>query len=172
MKTVVINFILLMSLATLSAFPQQATTQDSLLDHMVGKWVLQGIIAGKETTHDIITEWVLGHQYVQIKEVSREKDVNGKPIYEAIVFICWEQKLNRYSCLWLDNTGNGGLSNKAVGHAKANSDKIGLLFKDTDGSLFHTTFAYNRNTDTWQWFMDNEVNGKLQPFALVKLIRR
>jgi hypothetical protein len=32
------------------------TFQDSLLEHMTGMWVLQGTIAGKETTHDIVTE--------------------------------------------------------------------------------------------------------------------
>ena len=118
----------LIGLSPLSALAQQTTAQDSLLDRMVGKWVLQGTIAGSETTHDIIMEWVLGHQYVQLKEVSHEKDMNGNPLYEAIVFICWEQKLNQYSCLWLDNTGNGGLSTQAVGHAKAKQkEKIQIL---------------------------------------------
>jgi len=93
-------------------------------------------------------------------------------MYEAIVFICWEQKLNEYSCLWLDNTGNGGLSNQAIGHAKSNGDNIEFLFKGIDGSLFHTTFAYIKNTDTWKWLMDGEENGKLQPFARVKLTRK
>lgn len=171
MKTILIKIFLLLGLTPLSALAQQTTSQDSLLDHMVGKWVLQGTIAGKETSHDIITEWVLDHQYVQLKEVSREKDMNGKPLYEAIVFICWGQKLNQYSCLWLDNTGNGGLSTQAIGHAKANGDKIELLFKGVDSSLFHTTFTYNRDTDTWQWLMDGEEDGKLQPFTRVKLTR-
>jgi hypothetical protein len=171
MKTIFIIIILLIGLTPCSVLAQQTTSQDSLLNRMVGKWVLQGTIAGKETTHDIIAEWVLDHQYVQLKEVSREKDMNGKPIYEAIVFICWEHKLNQYSCLWLDNTGNGGLSPQAVGHSKANGDKIELLFNGADGSLFHTTFIYNKDSDTWQWLMDGEENGKLQPFTRVKLTK-
>lgn len=171
MKAIIIKFFLLISLAPLYALAQQATSQDSLLDRMVGKWILRGTIAGSETTHDISTEWVLGHQYVQLKEVSREKDINGKPLYEAIVFICWEEKLMQYSCLWLDNTGNSGLSPQAVGHAKQNGDRIELLFKGIDDSPFHTIFIYNKDTDTWQWLMDGEENGKLQPFARVKLTR-
>lgn len=172
MKTILIKIFLLIGLTPFTALAQQTTSQDSLLEHMVGKWVLQGTIAGKETTHDINSEWVLHHQYIQLEEVSHEKDISGKPLYEAIVFICWEQKLNQYSCLWLDNTGNGGLSTQAIGHAKANGDNIGLLFKGVDGSLFHTTFAYNKDTDTWQWLMDGDENGKLQPFARVKLTRQ
>ena len=30
-----------------------------LLDHLAGQWVLQGTIAGKQTTHDVQAEWVL-----------------------------------------------------------------------------------------------------------------
>jgi len=172
MKTVLLRIILLFVLAPFSALAQQTTSQDSLLNQLTGKWVLHGTIDGNETTHDIVTEWVLDHEYLQMKEVSREKDSNGKSIYDAIVFICWEQKLNQYSCLWLDNTGNGGLSTQAIGHAKANGDRIELLFKGADGSLFHTTFGYNKETDSWQWLMDAEVNGKLIPFARVKLTRK
>lgn len=164
--------ILLVCLAPLITSAQQPTAQDSLLDRMIGEWVLQGTIAERETIHDVIIDWVLGHQYVRIKETSREKDLNGNPLYEATVFICWEQRLNQYSCLWLDNTGNGGLSSQAIAHAGANGDKIELLFKAVEGSLFHTTFAYNRDADTWRWIMDGEENGKLQPFARVMLIRK
>jgi len=70
---------------------QQTTFQDTLLDHFIGNWVLQGTIEGKETTHDVVAEWVLGHQYVQFHEVSREKKSRGEPAYEATVFIGWDQ---------------------------------------------------------------------------------
>lgn len=159
----------------LFSFPasaQQPSFQDPLLDHLIGKWVLQGTIAGKETTHDINFEWVLGHQYVRFHEVSREKDAKGKPEYEAIVFIGWDQPSNRYACLWLDNTGGGGLSAQAIGHATRSGDEIAFLFKGSDGSLFHTTFAYSKGTGTWQWLMDGEEGGKLQPFARVRLTKK
>lgn len=172
MKSILLKFILFIVLMPFSAMAQQTTTQDSLLDRIAGEWMLKGTIDGSETTHDIVAMWVLDHQYIQLKEVSREKDLNGKPLYEAIVYICWEQKFSQYSCLWLDNTGNSGLSTQAVGHAKANNDKIAFLFKGVDGSIFHTTFAYNKKADNWQWQMDSEENGKLQPFALVKLTRK
>ena len=74
-------------LVALPASAQQLTLQDPLLDHLVGKWVLRGTIEGRETTHDIIAEWVLGHQYVRLHEVSREKNAQSQAAYEAIVFI-------------------------------------------------------------------------------------
>jgi len=171
MKTTMKIFLLIV----LISFPvsaQQTTFQDSLLDHLIGKWVLQGTIAGKETTHDIVAEWVLGHQYVQLHEVSHEKNVASEAMYEAIVFIGWDQPSTQYACLWLDVTGGGGLSAQAIGHGKRSSDKIAFLFNGSDGSIFHTTFVYDRGADTWQWLMEGEENGKLQPFARVKIVRK
>ena len=150
---------------------QQTSFQDSLLDRMTGKWMLQGTIAGQNTTHDVTVEWVLAHNYLQIHEVSREKDVQGAARYEAIVYIGWDKPTKQYQCLWLDLTMGGGLSAQAIGHGKRDGDRIPFLFKGVDGSLFHTTFAYDKSTDTWQWLMDGEENGKPQPFARLKLTR-
>lgn len=155
-----------------TASAQAPPVADAMLDHLTGNWVLQGTIAGKETTHDIVSDWVLGHEYVRLHEVSREKDAKGQPAYEAIVFIGLDQPSNQYACLWLDTTGGGGLSGQAIGHAKRSGEEIALLFKDSDGSTFHTTFAYSKSTDTWQWSLDGEEGGKLRPFARVKLTRK
>ena len=143
-----------------------------MLDHLIGKWVLHGTIQGRETTHDVVSEWVLGHQYVRLHEVSREKNAKGQAEYEAIVFIGWDQASSEYACLWLDTTGGGGISPQAIGHAKRAGNEITFLFNYKDGGSFHTTFAYNKSTDTWQWLMDGEEGGKLQPFARVKLTKR
>jgi len=58
-----------------------------------------------------------------------------------------------------------------IGEAKQNGDKIEFVFKFKDATQFHTTFSYDRDADTWQWIMDGEENGKLQPFARVKLTK-
>jgi len=165
------NILALSILVSFTVLAQQPTFQDTLLDHLTGKWVLQGTIAGQETTHDITVEWVLGHQYVRLYELSREKDANGQAMYEAIVFIGWDQPAGQYACLWLDSTGGGGLSAQAIGHAKPNGDEIAFLFNGSDGSIFHTTFAYSKSTDSWQWLMNSEEGGLLQPLARVRLTR-
>src|SRR6202790_5763841 len=96
-------------MTSFSASAQQPTAKDPLLDRLTGSWILQGTIAGHETTHDIESEWVLNHEYVRLHETSREKNVQGQPAYEAIVFIEWDESSNEYRCLWLDSTGGGGL---------------------------------------------------------------
>lgn len=158
----------LLLLFSLLAAAQSPSFQDPLLDHMIGKWVLQGTIGGRDTTHDVVVEWVLDHQYVRLHEVSREQTGKGQPAYEAIVFIGWDQPSGGYACLWLDSTGGGGLSAQAIGHAKRSGDEIAFLFRTKD-SVFHTTFVYSKGTNTWEWLMDDEEGGKLQPFARVKL---
>ena len=171
MKTA-LRVIALCFLISLPAAAQQQGFQDALLDHLAGVWVLKGTIAGAETTHDIVAEWVLGHQYLRFHDVSREKGNGDTPVYEAIVFIGWDQPSNQYACLWLDSTGGGGLSAQAIGHAKPSGDDLAFVFEAGNGGVFHTTFTYNRDTDTWQWLMDTEKDGKRTPFARVTLTKQ
>jgi hypothetical protein len=169
---ILLQFILLLFLIfPITVKSQQTTQPDSLLNKLTGNWVLQGTIAGQETTHDVVAKRVLNGQYVQLIEVSREKDINGNPLYESIVYICWQEEKKQYFCLWLDNTSNEGISNQVIGRAKQNEDKIEMVFKFSEANQFYTTFLYHRDTDTWQWLMDGEENGKLQPFARVKLTK-
>ena len=152
-------------------FAQHNDFRDSLLDQFAGTWVLQGTIAGKETIHDVDAEWILGHEYMQFREVSREKDSTGAPAYEALVTIGWDDSSKQYACLWLDNTSGQGLTG-IIAYAKREPDRMVFLFKSKDGSLFHTTFVREQKADTWQWLMDGEDHGKLEPFARVTLHRK
>jgi hypothetical protein len=162
----------LLVLVAFSTSAQQPARKDLLLDHLTGSWILQGTIAGHETTHDIESEWVLNHEYVRLHETSREKNVQGQPAYEAIVIIEWDESSSEYRCLWLDSTGGGGLSTE-IAHGKRGDDEIAFLFRDKDkvGGV-HTTFAYSKATDSWNWLIDNEDGGKLTSFARVKLTRK
>jgi len=124
---------------------------------------------------------VLNHEYLRFHETSREKNAQGQPAYEAIVFIEWDESSNQYSCLWLDSTTGGGLS-APIAQGKRGNDEITFLFRDKDkddkdkdkdkDSGVHTTFAYNKGADTWNWLIDNESAGKRTSFARVKLTRK
>ena len=159
-------------LFSLPAAGQEPCFEDALLDQMAGNWVMEGTIAGAETTHDIAAEWVLGHMYLRLHEVSREKGEGGAPAYEAIVFLGWDKPSSRYACLWLDSTGGGNLSAQAIGYAKPDGDDLAFVFNAGDGSIFLTTFKYSREADSWDWLMDIERGGKRTPFARVSLTRQ
>jgi hypothetical protein len=158
-------------LISIQLFAQQPTLKDSLLDHMTGSWALQGTIAGQQIFHDIEANWVLGHQYILINEISHEKNPEGKPQYEANVYVGWNQSSSEYVCVWLDVFG--GISMESIGRAKPNSSRIPFIFRDSSNAdTFHTTFIYNNNTNTWQWLMYNVDKGKLVPFADVTLTKK
>jgi len=143
----------------------------AFLDQLSGKWILSGNLAGRETTHDVDAEWVLNREYMRLHEVSRERDTNGHPAYEAIVLIGWDDRVRQYSCLWLDTTSGGGLSGSGIGHGKRSGATIPFLFISRDGSRFHNAFVYDSAAATWRWDMDDEEGGKLQPFGRVVLRR-
>lgn len=143
-----------------------------LLDRLTGSWVLQGTIAGEHTIHDVDATWVLNHEYVQLHEVSHEKNDSGGPAYEAIVYLSWDVKAQQYTCLWLDSTAGGGLSTEGIARASLAGDAIPLVFTISPSDQIRTTFSYDKTTDTWQWLIDNVENGRAQRFANVTLTRR
>jgi hypothetical protein len=149
-----------------------AEAPDALLDKMTGRWVLTGTIAKQQTTHDVDVDWILNREYLRIHEVSREKNGAGGPQYEAWIHIAWDAKKSEYAVLWLDNTAVFTFAADGIGHAKRDGDRIPMLFTDPDGGGIHTTFSYDRTTDTWSWTIDNvDKTGRVSSFATVTLTR-
>ena len=156
-------------LATTPAFAQQATFNDPLVDHLAGTWVLTGEMDKGQVTHDFTAEWVLAHQYLEIHEISREKNKDGSPVYQAKVFIGWDAGKKIYDCVWLDDYGS--ISTQSLGYAKPNGNGIAFVFQNRDDAgSFHTTFTWHPESGTWTMDMD-QVNaaGKSQIFARTTL---
>jgi hypothetical protein len=152
--------------------PAQALHADSLFDRLIGQWVLRGTIARQSTTHDVTFEWMLGREYVQMHEVSRERAANGTPAYEAVVLFGRDPKSGEYACLWLDNTAASAFEPAGIGRGMVAGDSVPFVFHYTQTTRFHNTFVYSRATDSWQWHMDNDSSGVRRPFARVTLTRR
>lgn len=171
MRQVLVSIIGICGVAC-STIGHAAPINDPLLERLTGTWVLKGTIAGQPTTHDVVAEWVLGREYMKIHEVSREQDDKGRPKYEAIVLIGWDEVASEFQCLWLDSTGGGGLTGQGIGHGKRTGDAIPLVFRDPGGSVsFNNTFSYDKGSDSWLWHMDNVQNGKATSFGIVRLTR-
>jgi hypothetical protein len=148
-----------------SAFAQQATFNDPLVDRLAGKWVLTGQMDKGPVTHDITAEWVLAHQYLEINEVSREKNKDGSPVYQAKVFIGWDAGKKIYDVVWLDDYGS--ISTQSLGYATPSGNSLAFVFHNRDDSGgFHTTFTWHPEAGTWSMDMDNVTPaGKTEPFA-------
>ena len=61
---------------------------------------------------------------------------------------------------------------RGIGHAKPSGDTLTFVFDMGEGGIFHTTFVYDRDTDSWKWLMEMENDGKRTPFARVALKRQ
>ena len=164
-----LSILLLLAFARL---PAQTLPADSLFDRLIGHWVLRGTIARQSTTHDVTFDWLLGREYVQMHEVSRERAANGTPAYEAVVLFGRDPRSGEYACLWLDNTAASAFDPKGTGRGTVAGDSLPFVFHYTQTTGFHTTFVYRRATDSWQWHMDNDSAGVRRPFARVTLTRR
>jgi hypothetical protein len=151
------------------AAAQQATFHDPLVEHMQGQWVMEGTIAGKPTVHDVTGEWVLGHQYMRLHEVSRDKKADGQPGYEAMIFIAWDGPTGTYALVWLDDYGD--VSRQSLANATRAGQALPFVFYDLDGGVTHTTMTYLPDTDRWTWTIDEDVHGGSNAFARVTLHR-
>ncbi|MBL8855873.1 MAG: hypothetical protein JNK57_18030 [Planctomycetaceae bacterium] len=143
------------------------------MDKMSGEWVMTGTIDEKEVTHDVNVDCILNRQYLRIHEVSREKDADGQPEYEAWIHIAWDKENAEYVVMWLDNTATTNFSPEGVGHGKPDGDRIPFVWKSADGSGIHNTFKYDRASETWTWEIDNvDKSEKVSPFARLTLKRK
>ena len=165
MKSLKLLITILLFFGPVAVSAQNSFPSDTLLDHLTGNWLLKGTIAGAKIEHDVTVSWVLGHQYIQLKETSREKQADGTPVYDAIILLTLNKEKEEYDCLWLDNTSNSGLSNGILAHAQIKPNEIALLFKLNNGGFFHTTFTYNAANNTWHWLLKDDENGKTDIFA-------
>ena len=158
-------------MASFSSSAQQPRRNDRLLDRLTGTWILQGTIAGRDTTHDVKSEWVLNHEYLRFHETLRRRTSKASP------------RMRRWSLLngtnHRTNTGAcgsirpGAVVSRPIAEGKRGNDEIAFIFRDKDkDSGIHTTFVYSKGSDTWNWLIDNEHGGKLTSFARVKLTRK
>ena len=150
-----------------------APTPESLIDKLTGEWVMTGTIDAEQVVHDVKGDWILGRRYLRIHDVSREKEGDGGPVYEAWLHIAWDEDNAEFVVMWLDNTGTTNFAAEGVGHGRPDGDRIPFVWRLADGSGIRNTFAYERASDTWAWTIDNvDKSGNASPFARVTLRRK
>ena len=162
--------ILVLGVCTQGSGQQEAANAPlRLLDHLAGKWEMTGTLSGKHTTHYVEAEWILNREYLRLHEVSRERNANGTPVYEAIMFIGWEPKAQEFACLWLDSTEAWDFSAHGIMRGKPAQTSIPLVLNVSSSEALHTTFTYQANDKTWRLLIEDVTNGKSNRFADVRL---
>lgn len=155
MKQLVIPAMILTALLVATTVTaQQPPVNSPVLDHLAGKWLLQGTVGKQPVTHELDAEWVLQHHYLRFREVSRDKNDKGEPQYEAAVFVAWNDKTRQYACVWLDVYG--GATSESIGVATPKENELAFVFTDEHGETsFTNTFVYDPKTNTWENRLDN-----------------
>ena len=142
-----------------------------MLSNLVGRWVLTGTIAGQSVVHDVEGTWTLQNTYVRLDEVSREREADGRPSYEATIFVGWLEGPRHYTCIWLDNTEVA--SGEVTCTAADAPDAIPFQFRDAQGALMiATTFTYHPADDSWDWRIDDVQGDHTETFATLTMRRQ
>src|SRR5262249_45292938 len=112
-----------LGICCLAATPLRAQLHpDSVFQRLLGHWVLRGTIGRQATTHDLSFEWMIGHEYLRMHEVSRERDAKGAPQYEAVVLFVRDPKTGEYVCQWMDNTAVTAFDPAGIGRGRVSGD--------------------------------------------------
>jgi uncharacterized protein (DUF302 family) len=133
--------------APLGAQTTSPAAMDSLLDHLVGHWIMTGTVRGRPATYTLEARRVLRGRFVELHMT----DVAQPPAYEAMVFVGVDGAGPRYIAHWLDNFGAAYSIPPATGEARG--DTVVLDFPYPDGA-FRDTFAYDGSTDEWDFRLD------------------
>ena len=154
-----------------SAFAQSAAPidgagtvlADPLLERMVGHWTVTGTLAGRPTRQTVEARWILNHQFLQIHEVGENDPTTGKPRYEALPMIGYDNMSGRYVAHWIDIFG--GRFSETLGYGARAGDEIDLVFEYPDGP-FHTDLIWDGAHGQWRWRMkQKDAAGKRISFA-------
>jgi len=124
---------------------------------------------GHAAHHVVHADWVLGHQFLRIREETDASAPGSEKRYEATWFLGYDPISERYVLHLLDVYG--GRYSETLGYGVRDGSAIRFVFEYPDGP-FHTTYLWSPEKDTWQWLMEQkDKRGKWANFADLRLTR-
>jgi hypothetical protein len=140
----------------------KAIFHDALLDNLQGRWKVTGTIMRKPRELELTAEWVLNHQFLQVRQRDT-KTLEGKPVYEVLIFIGYDNASDRYVLHWIDIYGGRFSETLGYGHREGNSIKFNFEYPD---GPFHNTFTWNPEGKSWSFLLEQkDAAGKWKNFA-------
>jgi hypothetical protein len=86
------------------------------------------------------------HHYLRIREVSRQKNAQGQPQYEATIYVARNESTHQYACGWMDVYG--GLAPGSIGLAEPGQNELPFLFREVNGIVsFSNVVTYDPKAD-------------------------
>ena len=125
---------------------------DDLLDNLQGQWALKGTIAGHPGDAELEASWVLNHQFLRLSEKGKTL-VPGPPLYEADVYIGYDNTSERYVVHFIDVYG--GRFSETLGYGTRSGNSIRFVFEYPDGP-FHNTFTWDPASKGWRFLLEQK----------------
>jgi hypothetical protein len=140
--------------------------QDDLLDHLLGKWDITGIVHGNRSRQTLQAEWVLHHQFLRVDEKSMEDVARMDMPYEGVFFIGYDNTEKRYVAHLMNVFC--GRDSEALGYGEQEGNKIRFIFNGPEGSVVEEFIleAQSREWHLVSWA--NAPDGKRIPILDLK----
>jgi hypothetical protein len=122
------------------------TFHDDLLDHLVGRWDITGIVHGNPSKQTLEAEWVLNHQFLRIYEKSVENVAGTNVPYEGVFFIGYDATSKRYVAHLMNVFG--GRDSEGFGLGERSGEEIKFVFKNLDAAVANR-FIWEAESKTW-----------------------
>src|SRR5260370_34605181 len=129
------KIVCLLLLLTSTMFPQAKPEpldgpnrpfHDDLLDNLQGQWTLKGTLVGHPGDAELDAVWVLNHQFLKIHEKGTAA-IPGRPLYEAEVYVGYDNASERYVAHWIDIYG--GRLSETLSYGNRTGDSISVTFE-------------------------------------------
>lgn len=135
-----------------------------LLDRLVGSWTLTGTMGAIELRQRVTARWVVGEQFLQMHFVQEGPSDPGKPPYEALYLLGYDERSDQLVLHLFDTFGTS--FSRTLGIGTRRGDAVELLF-DYPSGLFSNTFAWDAKTDRWTMTLrQREADGGWRLFAV------
>jgi hypothetical protein len=151
-RSVVVAAVLLSSLGTPlaaqyprtdgSARAERQAAAETLLDRLVGDWLMVGEVRGRPVTYTLAARRVLGARFVELHML----DVNEPPGYEARVFIGADTLPGRILVHWLDSFGAAYSVPHGSGEVVGDTLRFEVPYP---GETFRDLLIYHGNERGW-----------------------
>jgi Protein of unknown function (DUF1579) len=165
--------IVLLGIAVLLGSPvigqMSPESHDDVLEHLAGKWRMDGHVMAHEAHHLLEAEWVLNHQFLRLHEKTAPDAPPSEQRYEAIWFLGYDNVSERYVLHLMDVFG--ARFSETLGYGTREGNRIRFIFEYPDGP-FHTTLEWNPQKDAWEWLMEQkDKRGQWSEFGDLTLVR-
>lgn len=140
-----------------------AIFHDDLLDQLVGKWTVTGMVHGARSRQAIEADWVLNHQFLRVYEKSVENVAGTNVPYEGILFIGYDNESKRYVAHLMNVFG--GRDSNSIGYGQRRGNEIKLVFRGSESALV-SRFIWRPEDKTWRIVsLPENVKGKVEPIV-------